>query len=71
MYVHSANVLSERRHRLEYAPPTHKINFNNCVDYVPQNGEEMALSRVGKELYELLFKHYTKKQVQLHAGVYI
>ncbi|XP_023320773.1 uncharacterized protein LOC111695623 [Eurytemora carolleeae] len=28
----------------------------------PQNGEEMALSRVGKELYELLFKHYTKKQ---------
>ena len=25
IYVHSANVLSERRHRLEYAPPTHKI----------------------------------------------
>jgi len=35
---------------------------NKGKDYVPQNGEEMALSRVGKELYELLFKHYTKKQ---------
>lgn len=31
-------------------------------DYSPQNGEEMAMSRVGKELYEMLFKHYTKKQ---------
>lgn len=28
----------------------------------PQNGEEMALSRVGRELYEKIFKHYTIKQ---------
>ena len=34
------------------------------IDYKPKNGEEMAMSRVGKELYEMLFKHYTKKQVQ-------
>jgi len=28
----------------------------------PTNGEEAALSRVGKSLYEPIFKHYTKKQ---------
>jgi UDP-galactopyranose mutase len=28
----------------------------------PANGEEAALSRVGPELYEKIFKHYTKKQ---------
>lgn len=28
----------------------------------PQNGEEAALARVGKELYEKMFKNYTKKQ---------
>ena len=28
----------------------------------PQNGEEAALSRVGPDLYEKIFKHYTKKQ---------
>jgi UDP-galactopyranose mutase len=28
----------------------------------PENGEEAALSRVGHELYEKIFKHYTKKQ---------
>jgi len=28
----------------------------------PSNGEEAALSRVGAELYERIFKHYTKKQ---------
>ena len=28
----------------------------------PSNGEEAALSRVGKSLYEPIFKHYTKKQ---------
>jgi len=27
-----------------------------------QNGEEAALSRVGRDLYEPIFKHYTKKQ---------
>jgi len=40
----------------------------------PQNGEEMSLSRVGKHLYEKIFKHYTKKQwdkypVELNASV--
>jgi len=28
----------------------------------PQNGEEAALSRAGPELYEKIFKYYTKKQ---------
>lgn len=28
----------------------------------PKNGEEAALARVGKELYEKIFKNYTKKQ---------
>ena len=28
----------------------------------PANGEEAALARVGPELYEKIFKHYTKKQ---------
>jgi len=28
----------------------------------PANGEEMAMSRAGPELYEAVFKHYTKKQ---------
>merc|ERR1719507_919933 len=28
----------------------------------PSNGEEMSLSRVGTDLYEKIFKHYTKKQ---------
>lgn len=31
-------------------------------DVSPKNGEEMAKSRVGNELYEKLFKHYTHKQ---------
>ena len=47
-----------------------KLTFSlNSIGFLsaghePQNGEEMALSRVGTELYELLFKHYTKKQVE-------
>jgi UDP-galactopyranose mutase len=28
----------------------------------PQNGEEAALARVGRDLYEKIFKYYTKKQ---------
>ena len=28
----------------------------------PKNGEEMAISRVGKELFDQLIKPYTKKQ---------
>ena len=28
----------------------------------PRNGEESALTRAGPELYEAIFKHYTKKQ---------
>jgi len=40
----------------------------------PKNGEEMSMSRVGKHLYEKIFKHYTKKQwdkypAQLNASV--
>ncbi len=40
----------------------------------PANGEEAVLNRVGTELYEKMFKHYTKKQwdkfpVELDASV--
>lgn len=38
--------------------------LNNHVKKIsaPKNSEESALSRVGKELYEMMFKNYTKKQ---------
>ena len=35
----------------------------------PANGEEAALSRVGKLLYEPIFKHYTKKQWDKYAAL--
>ncbi|WP_026449480.1 UDP-galactopyranose mutase [Aequorivita capsosiphonis] len=34
-----------------------RINYEN-----PKNGEEAVLNKVGKILYEKMFKHYTKKQ---------
>ena len=34
---------------------------NYCKNNIT-NGEEMSLCRVGKDLYEKIFKHYTKKQ---------
>jgi UDP-galactopyranose mutase len=34
----------------------------SCPSEHPANSEEAALSRVGPELYESIFKHYTKKQ---------
>ena len=35
----------------------------NCHGDEPmKNGEEMSLCRVGSDLYEKVFKHYTKKQ---------
>ena len=37
-------------------------DVNILSGYRPRNGEEMAISRVGKELYEMLIKPYTKKQ---------
>merc|ERR1712054_89740 len=33
-----------------------------CPGEQPANSEDAALSRVGPELYESIFKHYTKKQ---------
>jgi len=33
-----------------------------CPGEEPANSEEAALSRVGPDLYEAIFKHYTKKQ---------
>jgi len=36
---------------------SNRINFEK-----PANGEEAVLNRVGLELYEKMFKHYTKKQ---------
>lgn len=46
-----------------------RIAFEN-----PANGEEAVLNKVGKVLYEKMFKHYTKKQwdkypAELHASV--
>ena len=43
-------------------------------DLPPQNGEEMSISRVGTDLYEKIFKPYTKKQwdkwpIELDASV--
>ncbi len=36
---------------------------NNRIDIQdPQNGKEAVLSKVGPELYEKMFRHYTKKQ---------
>ena len=47
----------------------------NCHGDEPlKNGEEMSLCRVGSDLYEKVFKHYTKKQwdkypIELDASV--
>lgn len=38
------------------------LNTNTVKIKNPKNSEEVALSRVGKKLYELMFKNYTKKQ---------
>lgn len=35
----------------------------------PANGEEAALSRVGPDLYEKIFKHYTKKQCKYRTAM--
>jgi len=47
----------------------HKLTIDN-----PQNGKEAVLAKVGPELYEKMFRHYTKKQwdkypEELHASV--
>eukprot|EP00239_Pterosperma_sp_CCMP1384_P002863 CAMPEP_0197847792 /NCGR_PEP_ID=MMETSP1438-20131217/7111_1 /TAXON_ID=1461541 /ORGANISM="Pterosperma sp., Strain CCMP1384" /LENGTH=426 /DNA_ID=CAMNT_0043459815 /DNA_START=199 /DNA_END=1476 /DNA_ORIENTATION=- len=38
------------------------LKERRVVNDNPQNGEEAALSRAGPELYEAIFKYYTKKQ---------
>jgi len=38
------------------------LEQNQVKNDDPQNGEEAAMARVGKVLYEKIFKHYTKKQ---------
>jgi UDP-galactopyranose mutase len=38
------------------------LEENQVKNDNPQNGEEAAMARVGKELYEKIFKFYTKKQ---------
>mmetsp|Transcript_13047 Transcript_13047/g.41228 ORF Transcript_13047/g.41228 Transcript_13047/m.41228 type:complete len:409 (+) Transcript_13047:101-1327(+) len=38
------------------------LNARRVVNENPQNGEEAALTRAGPELYDAIFKHYTKKQ---------
>ena len=46
----------------------------NYCDDILENGEEMSLCRVGSDLYEKIFKNYTKKQwdkypIELDASV--
>ncbi|RZJ30532.1 MAG: UDP-galactopyranose mutase, partial [Flavobacterium sp.] len=38
------------------------LEANRVAIDKPANGEEAVLNRVGEELYEKMFKHYTKKQ---------
>lgn len=38
------------------------LNENRIPIEAPANGEEAVLNRVGPDLYEKMFKHYTKKQ---------
>jgi UDP-galactopyranose mutase len=38
------------------------LNARRSVNDDPKNGEESALTRAGEELYDAIFKHYTKKQ---------
>ena len=38
------------------------LDARRSVNENPKNGEESALTRSGKELYEAIFKYYTKKQ---------
>lgn len=50
------------------------LEINKIVFNAPQNGEEAVLNKVGKVLYEKMFRHYTKKQwdkypEELHASV--
>lgn len=40
----------------------HWLETNRIPFEKPANGEEAVLNRVGTELYEKMFKHYTKKQ---------
>ena len=46
--------------------------FRTSISNLPEkpiNGEEMAISRVGKELFEMLIKPYTKKQWNKYPSV--
>lgn len=38
------------------------LDARRSVNENPKNGEESALTRSGKEIYEAIFKYYTKKQ---------
>ncbi len=42
--------------------------INPANSTFPRNSEEMALSRVGRDLYELIFKPYTEKQWNTSAS---
>lgn len=50
------------------------LSQNRIIYEKPKNGKEAVLNRVGKVLFEKMFKHYTKKQwdkypSELHASV--
>jgi len=50
------------------------ISKNNNIYTYPKNSEEVAIKNVGKDLYDLIFKHYTYKQWnkypnELHSSV--
>ena len=62
LFPSSANVRDEKEMEAWYAARRVSPRDESGAPRAPENGEEAALSRVGPELYEKIFKHYTKKQ---------
>lgn len=59
--INSVNILFGEK--IETEAEMHVWLETNRIPYnKPANGEEAVLNRVGTELYEKMFKHYTKKQ---------
>jgi len=62
LFPSTANVRDESEMEAWYASRRVVPKGADGQTRAPANGEEAALSRVGPELYEKIFKHYTKKQ---------
>jgi len=59
--ITTVNTLFEQQISTE-AEMTAWLETNRIEYEKPANGEEAVLNRIGMELYEKMFKHYTKKQ---------